>query len=296
MPRVTVEFSDPVPPGAPLLLAPLFPDAFGFRLDGFTVEHGVVVDLLGAENSAQQAYLIRPTAAPLRPVLHYRMEVFDGDPPAWIWTPPATRYVVPSAELAGFVAGLVRGAPDEAEALRRIVDHAADHFWYGHGPGSLMDGRGDVPLLTRPTRGHCLDMHGYCVAACRAAGLTAAYTAGFWFREGSDRAPGMHCWFVVKVDGRIVHYDVSHQLKLPTRPVLPGMNPVPGVRFLAAVGKGLRFAVGGRGIELAHFAKFVWLTDDGREHHPAHALRLDPDEREPAPQRLGRIPAEGTAC
>ncbi len=276
MPNVTVLFSDPVPPGAPLLLAPRFPDAFGFRLDGFDVEDGEVLDILRAANSAQEAWLIRPTGSPRRPVLRYRMAPSAGDPPDWIWAPPPTRYVTPSDELQDFVTRLVQGAPSEAEALRRIVDHAAGHFWYGHGPGSLMEGRETVPLLTAPTRGHCLDMHGYCVAACRAAGLTAAYTAGFWFKAGASHAPGMHCWFVARVDGTIVHYDVSHQLKLPTLPVLPGLNPVPGVRFLAAVGKGLRFPVGAREIELAHFAKFVWLTEDGREHHPAHGLHLDP--------------------
>lgn len=291
MPIVTVQFSDPVPPGAPLLLAPLFPDAFGYRLESFKVEHGEVLDQLRATNSAQEAYLIRPTAAPMRPVLHYSLEAFDGDPPEWIWTPPATRYVVPSAELQGFITKLVQGASNEAEALQRIVDHAADHFWYGHGPGSLMEGRADVPLLTKPTRGHCLDMHGYCVAACRAAGLTAAYTAGFWFKEGSDRAPGMHCWFVARVDGQIVHYDVAHQLKLPTRPVLPGLNPVPGVRFLAAVGKGLRLPFAGSELELLHFARFIWLTDDGREHHPAHALLLDAKQ-----SGADRISPDGPGC
>lgn len=275
MPIVTLNLTDPVPPGAPLLLAPRFPDAFGFRLDSFEVEHGEVLDKVKATNSPQEAYLIRPTAAPIRPVLHYRMEDFAGNPPDWIWTPPATRYVVPSAELRSFVTALVRGASNEAEALRRIVDHAAGYFWYGHGPGSLMEGRTTVPLLTGPTRGHCLDMHGYCVAACLATGITAAYTAGFWFKAGSEHAPGMHCWFVAKADGAIVHYDVSHQLKLPTWPVLPGLNPVPGLRFLAAVGKGLVFPVSNRLIDLAHFAKFVWLTEDGREHYPAHALLLD---------------------
>lgn len=291
MPIVTVNFTDPVPPGAPLLLAPRFPDAFGFRLDRFEVDHGEILGTVKATNSAQEAYLVRPNAAPTRPVLRYRMEAFPGDPPGWIWTPPATRYVVPSAELRRFVAALVQGAANEAEALRRIVDHAAGHFWYGHGPGSLMEGRTTVPLLTGPTRGHCLDMHGYCVAACIAAGIAAAYTAGFWFKAGSDHAPGMHCWLVAMVDGAIVHYDVSHQLKLPTWPVLPGLNPVPGLRFLAAVGKGLVFLINDQLIDLAHFAKFVWLTEDGREHHPAHVLLLDAR----APGADDRS-ADGPAC
>lgn len=291
MPLVTVDLTDPVPPGAPLLLAPRFPDAFGFRLESFEVEHGEVLETLKATNSAQEAYLIRPTAAPIRPVLQYRMEPFAGGPPAWIWTPPATRHVAPSPELRHFITALTRGASNEAEALRRIVDHAAGHFWYGHGPGSLMEGRATVPLLTGPTRGHCLDMHGYCVAACLATGITAAYAAGFWFKAGSDHAPGMHCWFVAKADGAIVHYDISHQLKLPTWPVLAGLNPVAGLRFLAAVGKGLVFQLRGRPIELVHFAKFVWLTGDGLEHHPAHALLLDAN----APG-AGRPSPDGPAC
>ena len=62
MPIVTVQFSDPVPLGAPLLLAPLFPDAFGYRLESLEVEHGEVVDQLRTANSAQEAYVIRPTA------------------------------------------------------------------------------------------------------------------------------------------------------------------------------------------------------------------------------------------
>jgi hypothetical protein len=81
LPIVTVQFSDPVPPGAPLLLAPLFPDAFGYRLDSFEVEHAEVVDQLRTTNSSQEDYIIRQTAAPMRPVLHYRLEAFDGEAP-----------------------------------------------------------------------------------------------------------------------------------------------------------------------------------------------------------------------
>jgi hypothetical protein len=61
------------------------------------------VDQLRAANSAKEAYVIRTSAEPMRPVLHYRLEAFDGNPPEWIWTPPATRYVIPSAKLQGDV-------------------------------------------------------------------------------------------------------------------------------------------------------------------------------------------------
>jgi hypothetical protein len=275
MTSLTIVMSDPVPPGSPLLLAPRLVDAFGFRQTALTVEDGEIVSEVVADNSRQSSYIIRPTAAPRRPVLHYTIENFTGDPPDWIWDAPETRYARASTELATFVRDIVDGAKTEAEALRRIVDHAGEVFWYGHGPGNLMDGHDSVPLLSKPTRGHCLDMHGYCVAACKAVGLTAAYCAGFWFKEGMNRAPGMHCWFVAKVDGVITHYDVSHQLKLPTHPILPGLNPVPGIRFLAATGKGFTFATPLGVVSLDHFARLVWRTEDGRDHYPAHELQLD---------------------
>lgn len=277
MPALTVMMSDPVPPGRPLLLAPRILDAFGFRCDGLEIEHGELVAEIKASNSGQRAVVIRPTAVPARPVLRYRLSLHDGPPPDWIWTPPDRRYARASEELVGFVRDLVRGAHSEAEALRRVVAHAGEVFWYGHGPGNLMDGRDSVPLLTRPTRGHCLDMHGYCVAASRAAGLTAAYCAGFWFKEGSRRAPGMHCWFVARADGALVHYDVSHQLKVPVRPIVPGLNPIPGVRVLAAAGKGHVFATPAGEVRVDHFARLVWRTEDGRDHYPAHDLDFASD-------------------
>ena len=122
---------------------------------------------------------------------------------------------------------------------------------------------------------------------------TARYFAGDITAVNArlSRNKGMHCWFVARVDGQIVHYDVAHQLKLPTRPVLPGLNPVPGVRFLAAVGKGLRLPFAGSVLELPHFARFIWLTEDGREHHPAHALLLDAKQ-----SGADRISPDGPSC
>jgi len=266
--------SDPVPPGPALLLAPRLVDGFGFRMLDLEVEDGTIEDEIQAENSGQKAFVIRPADSIRRPILRYRLEAFDGPPPEWVWSPPETRYARPSPELASFVGRLVAECGDQQTALQLIVDHVGEVFWYGHGPGAVMDGREDVPLLTTPTRGHCLDMHGYAVAACRAAGIAAVYCAGFWFKQGWDRAPGMHCWFAARVAGDILHYDVSHQLKLPTRPVLPGLNPVPGVRVLGAVGKGLIFPMAGRPIVVDHFARLVWRTQDGLDHYPAHELHF----------------------
>jgi hypothetical protein len=78
-----------------------------------------VVDQLRAANSAQEAYVIRPSAEPKRPVLHYRLEAFDGDPPAWIWAPPATRYVILSAKLQGYITKLIAAEAWDSYCRRR---------------------------------------------------------------------------------------------------------------------------------------------------------------------------------
>jgi transglutaminase-like putative cysteine protease len=272
---VNVHFSDPVPPGRSVLLAPRLLDAFGYAFVRLEVENGEIEAEIGASNAPQRGFLVRATHPPLRPVLRYWIERYDGPPPAWIWSPPDTRYMRASPELAAFARELASGTTGPAQTLRRIVDHASEVLWYGHGPGSVIGEADAVPLLTRPTRGHCLDMHGYCVAAARAVGIEAAYCAGFWFARGTNSAPGMHCWFAARIDGEIVPYDVSHQLKIPRLPVVSGLDPVPGTRFLAACGKGLEFGLPGGTLSVDHFARFVWRTQDGRDHFPAHELRLD---------------------
>jgi hypothetical protein len=272
---VNVHFSDPVPPGRSVLLAPRLLDAFGYAFVRLEVENGEIEAEIGASNAPQRGFLVRATHPPLRPVLRYWIERYDGPPPAWIWSPPDTRYMRASPELAAFARELASRTTGPAQTLRRIVDHASEVLWYGHGPGSVIGEADAVPLLTRPTRGHCLDMHGYCVAAARAVGIEAAYCAGFWFARGTNSAPGMHCWFAARIDGEIVHYDVSHQLKIPRLPVVSGLDPVPGTRFLAACGKGLEFGLPGGTLSVDHFARFVWRTQDGRDHFPAHELRLD---------------------
>lgn len=293
MPLLTIRMSDPVPPGPAVLLAPRLVDAVGFRLRGLEVVDGEIIGEITASNSGQGAYLVRPTAAPRRPQLRYMLDAVEAAPPAWIWQPPETRYARPSEELAGFIRRLVADAGSEADAAQRIADHLGAVFWYGHGPGGVMDGRDSVPLLTHPTRGHCMDMHGYGVAACRAAGLEAAYCAGFWFAEGTSRVGGMHCWFAVRADGDVLHYDVSHQLKLPALPILPGLNPVPGLRVLAAVGKGMMFETPLGTVAVDHFARLVWRTLDGRDHYPAHEIAF---EAEAAVAPRDAVPAIEPAC
>lgn len=273
MTLLIVRIVDPVPPGRAVLLVPRPIAGIGDAFERLEVEDGEIDAEIVATNAPQGAFLVRATHAPARPTLRYRLAPDPAPPPAWIWSSPDTRYTRAAPTLAEFARGLAQGASTQTLAVQRIVDHAAEFFWYGHGPDTVIGDAPCVPLLTRPTRGTCIDMHGYCVAAARAAGIEAAYCAGYWFAPGDDRALGMHCWFAARVDGEVAHYDVSRQLKIPRRPIVEGLAPVPGRRFLFACGKGLEFDLPGGPARVDHFARFVWRTEDGRDHYPAYEVR-----------------------
>ena len=80
-----------------------------------------MVNQLRAANSAQEAYAIRPSAEPMRPVLHYRLEAFDGNLQEWLWTPPATRYVIPSAKLQGYITKLIAAKAWDSYAVGAAI-------------------------------------------------------------------------------------------------------------------------------------------------------------------------------
>ncbi|MCA3247269.1 MAG: hypothetical protein ING19_18080 [Azospirillum sp.] len=272
---LSVRLVDPVPPGNPLLLAPRPLAGIGHAFDRLEVEYAAIQGEIQASNAPQGAFLLRATDPPSRPVLRYVLRPDPAPPPDWVWSAPDTRYARATPELAAFAREAADATPSPAAALRRIVDHASEIMWYGHGPDTVIGDGAAVPLLTRPTRGTCIDMHGYCLAAARAAGIEAAYCAGFWFGAGENRALGMHCWFAARVDGAIVHYDVSRQLKIPRRPIVEGLEPMPGRRVLMACGKGLEFDLPGGTVRVDHFARFVWRTPDGRDHYPAYEVTLE---------------------
>ena len=80
-----------------------------------------MVNQLRAANSAQEAYAIRPSSEPMRPVLHYRLEAFDGNPLEWIWTLAATRYVIPSAKLQGYITKLIAAEAWDSYAVGAAI-------------------------------------------------------------------------------------------------------------------------------------------------------------------------------
>lgn len=190
----------------------------------------------------------------------------------WLWSPPDHPLSRASPELADQMRGLTAGlAPDEAETA--VVRHVASVFRYGHGEGRFTDGADAVPALSCGlTRGSCVDIHTYAVAALRSVGVKAAYVAGVFWPEGADTAADMHCWIVTQVDrGRA--WDVSHDL-MAARAPRPGFDARPGRRLPFSVGRGQRFAWRGRSVEISHFALPHRLTDDGAVELPTRLTRL----------------------
>lgn len=160
----------------------------------------------------------------------------------------------PSSGLAALVARLTGGA-DPVEAERRVIEHVARVFTYGHEEERFTDGHPDVPALACGLiQGACFDIHTYAVAARTGAGLSAIYLAGVFVPTGQDSIADMHCWFAARAGDRAEQWDLSHDIIAGVSPV-PGFGTIKGRRQLLSSGRGLTFRIGSNAlVEVSHFA------------------------------------------
>lgn len=190
----------------------------------------------------------------------------------WLWVPPDHPLSRASPELASQIAGLVEGMGDPAkEAV--IMSHVASSFRYGHGNDRFTDGTDSVPMLSCGlTRGSCVDIHTYAVAALRSAGLRAAYVAGVFWAEGDLVSNDMHCWVVTESDA-LRFWDISHDVIVGRDPQ-PDLSAKPGHRLPFSIGRGQRFVWQDREVEISHFALPHRLSDAGAVEVTSRLTRL----------------------
>ncbi|MGQ0529531.1 MAG: transglutaminase-like domain-containing protein [Panacagrimonas sp.] len=259
------------PAGTLLALAQPGP-MFGLRLSGFESQG---LDLLGeaASQGSQRALIARVSAEAISLSLHYAPDpAADED---WLWAmQPNPRYAA-SPELCQQIRAAVHGM-DAAARLQYVMQHVTTVFHYGHGEGRFDDGHGAIPALScGTTRGSCVDIHTYAVAALQAADIPAAYIAGVFWPEPKREASSMHCW--IKVGGALASaWDLSHDLIAGRRPVAD-FHALPGTRLPLSAGPGLHFTWQDRSFEISHFALphvIECAADDGFRLRPC-IERLD---------------------
>lgn len=209
---------------------------------GVAVEGGRA-DLVAETTTGQTALRISPEANEV--VLRFRFDGEVGRYPEEIFHPVASRFTRADESLLAEVAALAAGGPDDDPLARArwIACGVAERFTYGHPETRFNDGFDHVPALgCGMTKGSCVDINTYFLAALRAAGIEAGYVAGpFYPAEKRDWCEDMHCWVVTRIAGATQEWDIAHHLKLGTRNIRPGLNPKPGFRAALSHSMGLDF-------------------------------------------------------
>ncbi|MFQ5783785.1 MAG: transglutaminase family protein [Alphaproteobacteria bacterium] len=261
MTRIRVILNDPGPFGEALgLLAPIPPDTPHQRRVRIALSSGCEYTRITAANAPQSALWITAVAdAAADAIFHFTPGA--AEPVDTMFERLDNRFTRPPPALGAVIGALVEAARNDREKVRRIVDFTVERYRYGAGNPA-----GDEPALyCGVATGNCIDINTFLLSAFYAAGIPAAYCAGYFFE--ADRPPvadGMHCWITTLADGVVEDWDIAHHLKRGMRPVLPGLNPIPGSRYAMSVGRGLRFAIADTVVEIGHLAQPLWILSGGK--------------------------------
>lgn len=228
--------------------------------------------LLFEPGSGQALVEVVPEAGDV--TFHWEFQRNGVDYPEAIFEHRDSRYTRAAADLIGEVEVLVRGAASKDEALRRIVDHVAGMFEYGHRNDDLYAGQDDMPQLCGMTRGSCVDINAFFIAYCRAAGIEAGYVTGYFIpEEKRTTTTDMHCWVVTRTNAGVQEWDIAHHMKMGVAQILPGLNPKPGVRVAMSHSMGWHVpALQVRDLKL--LAEPMWLLPGGKWERAKLDIRL----------------------
>jgi transglutaminase-like putative cysteine protease len=255
-------------PAGTLLAWPNPPPLMGLEVTGIETRHVDVLGEAASDFGAQHAWVARVSGPSPSITLRYSEAVTFA--PDWAWTPPDVALNRPSTELVALAREITSGLEGQTRVYA-IMRHVSSVFHYGHGEGRFTDDALAVPALTCGlTRGSCVDIHTYAVAALHASGIDAAYCAGVFWRDGLTTFEDMHCWIIVGGDTPSV-WDISHDL-IASRDVAPNFDSVSGRRFPLALGRSVSYSWGGATWQFSHFAKPHVLTPDGGYAFPADTV------------------------
>ncbi|MEO0620835.1 MAG: transglutaminase-like domain-containing protein [Pseudomonadota bacterium] len=261
------------PPEEAWLLAPRPFGHWGQRMTEFAASGATEVREIEAQNSRQHGYMMRCSEAP---ELAWTVEAVTDGAEDWVWDVADTRHTIADAGLQAQAEELCCDAPDEAAALRAILHAAREMFDYDHPEERFTDGHDSVPALCGTTKGSCVDINTFVLAAARAQGLTGQYVMGFWFGPGRTTTPDAHCWLAFRIGGAPEFWDVAHHLKWGVNGFGPALNPAGGRRIAMSCGRGLRFDTPNGAVDISHFGEPVWVLPGG-EMRPA-PIRISLEE------------------
>lgn len=250
-------------PGATLLVPEGFDNGF-YRPCSLKVDRCAQEVVLTADYCEQTARELWPVTPNQTVTLRYDFMPSSVPMPEQVWQRQRNRYTEASASLVGDVRETVDTSLPIQEQIRQLIEKAKDLFSYGHGDGRFYDGELAVPSVCGTTRGSCVDINTYLLAAANVLEIPAQYVAGYWFHPEKNVTHDMHCWLMFRVGEETVYWDLAHHLKWGVDTLAPGLNPAGGRRVAMSVGRGLKFATSHGECAISHFSEPVWLHPDGK--------------------------------
>lgn len=154
----------------------------------------------------------------------------------------------------------------EKKLVFELIKHAKTKFSYGHVDRRFNDGLEVVPSVCGTTKGSCVDINTYLIAAAKSLGIAVQYVAGYWFHPDRTFTHDMHCWLLFYLDGEIVPWDLAHHLKWGVDDLAAELNPAGGRRVPMSFGRGLNYDTTYGMIQISHFSEPVWVFPDGKWH------------------------------
>lgn len=221
-----------------------------------------------AINSLQHAFLIKVSVDQI-PIVNfefYEDEDVEADP--WIWFTQDNKYTRASSDLCERTKEITKQACSDIDRVHLIIKHAAELFGYAHPEVRFNEGYEEVPILCGTTKGSCVDINTYILAASRCLGIKVQYIAGYWFHPEKTETLDMHCWLAFECDQRTIFWDLAHHLKWGVENLAPGLNPAGGRRVPMTCGRGLRFPTPHGEISISHFSEPLWLLPSGEYIKP----------------------------
>lgn len=270
----TVRAEAPARPGARLMVSAGIPspveDVAGVEVEGARIEA-----VLAEERGGAPALLLRAEAETV--TVQWRLgPPVTGAYPEAAFAPRGNAWDRASPELVALARDIAARAGGGEAAVAAIAQAAQARFDYGHPAIRFDEGLDAVPALgDAKVEGSCVDIHGWFVAALRAAGIDAAYIHGHFFpAERGGFTYDMHCWTAVRVGGVTREWDVSHHVKHRLGPAAPARDPRPGVRVALGHGKGQGWRLpDGRRVATKLLSEPMTLDAEGRLHR-TEGLRI----------------------
>ncbi|MCI4664235.1 MAG: transglutaminase-like domain-containing protein [Neomegalonema sp.] len=279
---LTIDF-DGAKPGQ-WVLSPRPFDHWGQRFTRFDVSGVREVAEIGAQNSDCRSYLLRASGGAMQLRYEFKLgpqndEAFAA--PEWAWRVQSNRYTTAAPGLVELAGRLAQGATNQKAALRRIVEDAAGVFAYDHVDEPFNHQCSDVPMICGTSKGSCVDINTYILAAALSVGIEGQYIAGYWIHPQKTETRDMHCWLAFRVDGELVFWDLAHALKwgatLGAR-IEDGLNPAGGRRLAMSCGRGIEFDTPVGAVSISHFSEPVLLGDDGAQNRPEIMVKVHEPE------------------